>query len=114
MGAPSLNLRTGLYLSVGNSKDVVSLPIIFPVLDFPTSITVDNPVRRALRLPALLGDISGDIIVAGAGIGIPGGGVKVMGGDEQASGRPTEPTGDVCDSRGEKGGVLVILVTVRC
>ena len=89
-GDPSLSLRTGLYLSVGKSKEVDSFPIDFPKLGFPISITVDNPVRLALKLPGLLGDISGEIIDGGSGIPPPfGGGVTVIGGEEHDSGIPT-------------------------
>ena len=86
-GEPSLSLRTGLYLSVGKSNDDESLPIDFPIPGFPISITVDNPVRLALRLPGLLGDMSGDIIDGGGCIPPPfGGGVTVIGGEEHDSG----------------------------
>ena len=115
-GDPSLSLRTGLYLSVGKSKELDSLPMDFPILGFPISITVDNPVLRARRLPGLLGDINGDIMEGGGCIPPPqGGGVTVIGGDEQASGTPT-PTvcpGEACDCNGEYGGVLGILDTFK-
>ena len=112
-GDPSLSLRTGLYLSVGKSKELDSLPIHFPVLCFPISITVESPVRRARRLPGLLGDIRGDTIEGGGWIPPPmqGGGVTVIGGEEQASG--TTPAGEPCDCNGEYGGVLGILETFK-
>ena len=62
IGEPSLDLLTGLYLSVGRWREFDSLPTDRLPEDFlPTSMTVESPVRRCLKLLlGLLGEVSGD------------------------------------------------------